>query len=526
MSELETYNPNPIFRGTVQNAIYKDQSIARYRDNPILEALPVIRPASEVISLLTSYPELEPDGSSMAAEVRTHLIMDVLHFFQPLPVHIDLEQRVSRVLRDGYISRDPRKKEFWLNLDQTVETILKCGGIPYRSSNTNGFSIIGIPGGGKTSAIERVLQLYSQVIYHTMYKGMPFNRVQLVWLKLTCPPDGTIKGLATEFFRVVDGVLDTRYSRDYVNKSYRTVDDLISAMARVASIHCLGLLVIDEIQHLNEAKSGGAERMLNFFLQLMNTLGLPIITVGTYAAMAVLSRELRQIRRSSGQGDLIWDVTPNDEVWRLLMESLWRYQYTRVPVPLTDEIVNALHYESAGILDFAIKLFLLTQIRAITVGAEKITTATIHSVAHDSLRLAQPALRAIRTGDTSDVSLMRDLNKIDFPSAVQQIRKSTLLQTLSVGSRAASDVNAAAIINAASEANPEQVVPGTVPDAPPKTSNLVKPRKSRAKGNPSKCLLVQLVDAGVSKGISPYDALANAGLILPFPEFSRPKAIA
>jgi len=359
-----------------------------------------------------------------------------------------------------------------------------------------------------------------------MYEGNPFNRIQLVWLKLTCPPDGTIKGLATEFFRVIDGVLDTRYSRDYAGKTYRTVDDLISAMARVASIHCLGLLVIDELQHLNEAKSGGAERMLNFFLQLMNTLGLPIITVGTYAVVGVLSRELRQIRRSSGQGDLIWDVIPNDEVWRLLMESLWRYQYIRFPIPLTDEIVSALHYESAGILDFAIKLFLLAQIRSITVGTEKITSAMIHSVARDSLRLAQPALRAIRTGDTSDVALMRDLNKIDFPSAVQQIRKSALLQTLSSGSRAASDVNAAAIVNDAYKTDIEHVVSGNVPDAPPQAAKIIKPRKSRVKSNPSKCLLVQLVDTGVSKGISPHAALANGGLILPFPEFSRPEAIA
>ena len=55
-------------------------------------------------------------------------------------------------------------------------------------------------------------------------------------------------------------------------------------MCRVGWIHCLGLLVIDEIQHLNQAKSGGAEKMLNFFLQLMNTLGLPVVLIGTYGA--------------------------------------------------------------------------------------------------------------------------------------------------------------------------------------------------------------------------------------------------
>ena len=74
-----------------------------------------------------------------------------------------------------------------------------------------------------------------------------------------------------------------------------------------------------------KARSSGSWQVdVAFFLQLMNTLGVPVILIGTYAAMEILSRELCQIRRSCGQGDLIWDRMANDDVWRLFTESLWR----------------------------------------------------------------------------------------------------------------------------------------------------------------------------------------------------------
>jgi len=42
-------------------------------------------------------------------------------------------------------------------------------------------------------------------------------------------------------------------------------------MSTLAHTHGLGLLIIDEIQHLSQAKSGGSEKMLNFFVTLVNT---------------------------------------------------------------------------------------------------------------------------------------------------------------------------------------------------------------------------------------------------------------
>ncbi len=363
MSDAARQQITPVFRGDVQDATYRDQLVTRYAGNPLIEALPDILSAKDAARSLAYYPQCDAKTRQLPPEVRTHLVMNALNFFEPLPVHIDLEQRISRVIRAGYANRNPAAVDQWQDLDQRIGSIRAPGGggIPLRSPDTTGFSIIGIPGIGKTKAVERILQLSPQVIRHKQYQGVPFSRSQLVSLKLTCPHDGSIKGLSLDFFREIDALLGTDHHRDYAGGGRRTVDELIPAMARVAWMHFLGLLVIDEIQHLNQAKSGGAERMLNFFLQMTNALGVPILLIGTYAALPVLNRELRQIRRCSGQGDLVWDRMANDEVWRHFIESLWNHQHTKTFVPLSQELSDTLYEECAGIVDFGVKMFALAQ---------------------------------------------------------------------------------------------------------------------------------------------------------------------
>lgn len=200
---------------------------------------------------------------------------------------------------------------------------------------------------------------------------------------------------------------------------------LLIIMTQLVRQFQIGILVIDEIQHLSEAKGGGSDKMLNFFVTLVNTIGLPVVMIGTTKAMSILQGEFRQARRGSGQGDLIWDRMKNDAAWQVFVKSMWRYQWTGNSVPYMDEMVNTLYDESQGIIDIAVKLYAIVQIEAITGGKESFSAADIHEVAEKKLSLVKPMLNALRSGDRKKILRYEDITPVsieDYLSAYQAVK--------------------------------------------------------------------------------------------------------
>lgn len=435
MDYSNTWQNPPLFRGRVVKAAYREQKILDYHGNPLIEALPPIWSKQEVIELLQRYPNYHEEYRTWATELRLHLTRRVLKFFEVLPMHIDLEQRISCTLRTGYEARNPFAPGAWRYIGDRVEALKSALSFPEGAgieeelvpsisdleATATGFAFIGLSGSGKTTSLKNILAHYPQVIVHSSYHDVDFNHVQVVWIKLECPFDGSTKGLCLNFFQAFDSLLGTHYYENYGRKGRATVDEMLPAMARVGLLHSLGVLLIDEIQHLSEAKSGGARRMLNFLVQLVNTVGMPVIPVGTYKAVPILGGEFRQARRSAGQGDLFWYAMKEDDTWQFFLESLWMYQYTKTPCPLTSELSHALYDVTQGILDLAVKVYMLAQVRAITRGgAEVITEALIRSVAYDSLRLANPILEALRNGNILELHRVDDVLPIDIEPFIQE----------------------------------------------------------------------------------------------------------
>jgi hypothetical protein len=223
-----------------------------------------------------------------------------------------------------------------------------------------------------------------------------------------CPHDGSIRGLCLNFFLAVDSLVGGNYYKKHA-ASRKTVDELLPMMAQLAATHCLGVLIIDEIQNLIEAKAGLAPKMLNFFVQLVNTIGLSVIVVGTFKALPILNGEFRNARRGTGQGDFTWDRLEHDEEWEHMLTGLWKYQWTTERVKLTDDFITTMYEESQGITDIAVKLFMIAQWRAIDQDIVSITPSLIRSVAKDRLQLLREALQALKTGDKKQIAKFGDL---------------------------------------------------------------------------------------------------------------------
>lgn len=416
-----------VFRGKQVFAKYNDPGLEKYRGNPAIEALPAILDEDSFLEKATYFPPYSQEDRKLPTHLRIHQILSAAEFFQPLAMHIHLEQKISTVLRAGYRSRNPAHNEFWEAIDQKVAksgqpTDDKYGTSDEKfkeqlhSTRSSALSVafLGISGIGKTSGLKTILSMYPQVILHKNYNGKKFSHRQLVWLIVECPHNGSIKQLCINFLQAVDSILDTNYERSYGQNGRASEPTLVAAMARVAAAHSLGLLIIDEINNLRVARGGGDEKMLNFFVSLTNVVGIPVLPVGTPKAAQLFTGALRMARRGSGQGDVIWNALKNDGNWELFLESLWRYQYTKKETPLTPDLIDVIHDETQGIIDFAVKIYMLAQIRAITTGTECLDETLIRSVAIDSLQMAQPMLDALRSGNIDKIKEFDDVERIDL----------------------------------------------------------------------------------------------------------------
>lgn len=406
-------------------AVYKKQIVTDYQGNPLIEALPPILSGDELVDAL-SHNEGQHDGErQLDSQYRLHCVQRLFRYFQPLEQHVDIEQRFSRCIRQSYLHRNPLAASYAAALAQGHSAIRsgRYENLGAFRPTAAGFTIIGLSGVGKTSAVSNILAMYPQVISHAQYRGNPLVLKQVVWLKLDCPHDGSVKGLCMGFFEAIDRALETDYFEAYSGRG-NTIDVLMIRMAQAARLHCLGVLVIDEIQHLSLAKGGGSEKMLNFFVTLVNTIGVPVVLIGTSKAMSILQSEFRQARRGSGQGDLIWDRMKNDAAWDIFVSSMWRNQWTRSIVPLTDAFKNTLYDESQGIIDIAVKLYAMVQIRAIALGKESFTPSDFHIVAAERLGLVKPMLDALRSRDRKKIDMYGDIAPVsmeDYYSAYSNI---------------------------------------------------------------------------------------------------------
>lgn len=400
-----------------ERAVYREQTLIEFKGNPLIESMPPLMDSEEILVRLTKSPPYDGSERRMPATDRIQQVERIRQFHQPSMYDLDIAYKISRCIRWGYVNRNPRDAQYRREIAEAYNA-RKMGEQEYRyltgyHPNTSGFTMVGVSGVGKSSTIEGVLSLYPQVVEHVSYKGEPLPLKQLVWMKIDCTCDATLKGLCRDFFEETDRLLGTDYAQASSGRGC-TLDTLLLMMVQAARTHCLGILVIDEIQHLSVGKSGGAEKMLNFFVTLVNKIGLPVVLIGTPKALPVLQGDFRQARRGSGQGDILWEMMPDGELWKVFLEAMWPYQYTSSPVPLTEELREAFYQETHGLAFLAVILYKLLQEDAIILGRETFGVLDVHRVADESLGLTKPMREALRTGKELDLQKFTDIHPVHY----------------------------------------------------------------------------------------------------------------
>lgn len=413
-------------------AEYSETGVRQYNGNPFIEALPPILSVKQAGSSLKGRVEYQPSERLKDAKSRMHMVVSLLDdYFQPLSQHVLLEERIGMMIRRGYVGRNINDGSLNRKLQEGYELIKADGTFPANfateKTTARSMSLIGLSGSGKSSSLNRILETYPQVIYHESN-----NFIQITYLKIECPSNGDLESLCLNFFSAVDSILDTDYERRYA-KQRLSVPKMLALMRQTANNRAIGVLVIDEIQRLSQVRSGGKEQMLEFFVELVNQVGIPVVLVGTPKARPIFELELQSGRRSAGIGSIYWETIPqkiekkghgfvDNQNWIRFTNDLWKYQWLKHgDDPLTDEIRNCWYDLSQGVLDIVVKLFVLAQLRAIANKRERITVGILRSVYEQELKPVHPMLNALRSGNAELIVKYSDLRVLDLEKRLLQL---------------------------------------------------------------------------------------------------------
>lgn len=384
--------------------------------NPLELALPAIKSDEEWLEQLAVLPAFDEAELQEEAYIRSYHVARLKTFFVPAERGLHVARRFDQLLRLGLASRNPLRSEHYRQLQSDYARAQRTGKaaklVFSRARPICSFSLIGVSGMGKSTTSEAVLGAYPQYILHTQ-----LDLHQVVWLKVECPKDGSVKELLLNILRGFDAVLGT----SHVPRSsrYVTVDNLLSLVMQLASAHCLGMLILDELQNVSVRKSGGREELLNVFQELVNELKLPVIILGTFKARDVLQLDARHNRRAGVMGGATWrPLSPGPE-YELLIDSLWEYQWLRAPGVLSSDFKKVVYEETQGVIAFIVDMFLVCQLHALAHGKETLTPEMFRKVARQDFEFLQPLLNALRSKQPNRLAKFGDVEAYDIDELIE-----------------------------------------------------------------------------------------------------------
>lgn len=403
-------------------AEYKEQVLEEFNGNPLIEAMPKLIEKENIVKNLAFKITIKIEDLLLPKQFKLTALNRIYRVFQPLPIHTEVWDMINSLIRQGYIARNPFNKDYIEQINGIGNSIINKNfnvdsNENFRTTVQSGL-IIGVSGMGKTTTVQRVLSKIPQVIIHNQYKDIQFSQIQLTWLKLEAPANGSIKALTLQFFYKLDQLLGTNNVDRYVSK-HLSVDAMLPIMGQTANSIGLGLLVIDELQHLDK----NFKTIMNYFVTLMNSFGVPILLVGTPYCYNMLQQELRIARRVTGAGAIFFNPMKNDKEFEIFIKGIWKYQFLNKKVKLTKEIIDIFYEKTQGIADLVVKLFVNTQKLTLNKGIDNITVEVIEKVWNSEFSMVNPMVEAIRSNNRVKKMQFEDIQEIGGNKVTTDSRK-------------------------------------------------------------------------------------------------------
>jgi len=369
-----------------------------YKGNPFIDCLPPMMDNESFFLAITHRPDLSGAESLQDKLCQVYQIRNDL--FVPLSYHYFLYVKVYNILRENYRMRTPIA---WIKM---LNDIKKWSDNPnqlppFTRHPILGLSVLGLGGMGKSTMIDKIFNLFGQLIEH---KELGIK--QVVYLKLDCTTKSSTKQICRSFFDELDRITGENYSQKYQKDSE---EKLMIQMANKAVLHQLGVLVIDEIHNLKTASPNSRQTVLNFFKELTNRIGVPIIYIGTGEAAPILFGNYQTASRTQGVGMQILDRFREDDAeWHYFLNKLWRCQVLDYQESMPEDLRKIYYAQSQGILREVIQVHCCAQEIALFNKCTSITIEHVQGTAQ-ILHGTSPAMKGLASNNRTILKHFDDL---------------------------------------------------------------------------------------------------------------------
>ena len=398
--------------------------LPEHASNPFCTALPPPKSMKDQYKRLHQKPDFSTAEREYPHHLRRYCVLRLRDYMEPIDRQLKLAEGLDMAILSGYVGRNPATLAYRRGLFASSELLDRAKADPEvaasatrpanQSESMIGFAVLGCPGMGKTATVERVLRAYPLTVEHNVGETI----TQIPYLKIECPSVGSTIGFCYSFFKALDERLNTDFTTT-LRLTRMGGDMLMLHVQHYAYLFALGVLVVDEIQHLRKAKQG-PEALMNFLVAMSNAIKVPVVLVGTMAALDIVHLNMRSARRATGVGSQYWDRLQRGPEWDEFVSAMWFYQWTKEPTAYDAAVSEALYDESQGIIDIVIKLFIFAQLRAIAHAeiypkedqSEALTPAFIREVAAKDLQMIQPMIEALRCNDRRAIERFDDLKPL------------------------------------------------------------------------------------------------------------------
>jgi hypothetical protein len=357
------------------NAMTDTRSIS-LAGNPFLEALEPYLSTNDLETRLQNWPLAGLDVPNLSITAR-HDLLDLLQeqMFEPTLTSLDTTTRLYRMIRRGYIARDPTQVSSRAHLMAVARHAGKeLKDLPWFPHWAKCMRVSGITGLGKTYELLRALEQLPKTFVHGHSSTADWNHMtQISWLYVAMSHDGSLGGLLLQILVEVDARAGTRYAED-PGLTRLSNEKLAVHVGIILNNHAVGVLVFDELQGRNFAGGNRGGLAATFFLRLLN-FGIPLVLMGNPLGMDALDRFSQDMRRVGSAGNIEMHPMTKDEFdyTDVLAPALWRYDIMPQPCEVDDKDGAILFHFCGGIRSYGARIRVASQRLALDQGDKSVT---------------------------------------------------------------------------------------------------------------------------------------------------------